>query len=238
MTTLAVIESNRTKAELLCHYLATRRGLEVVAMECSAASALRALERVKPDVILASLTMPDCSAADIITQLRTVAPVAKFVGLVSQCTEYLVHSVTKPGCHGLFFDAGEGLAGLADAMEHVLHGRRFISAAIMGYQLGLRTIPDAFPKILSKREMETLICIAHTMTDEEIGLRLGISAGTAQSHRKRIMGKLGIHSTPKLIGYCLAKGFQTAALPSPTVRNERNDDACPRLKGRQLQPAS
>ena len=237
MTTLAIVESNRTKAELLCHYLTTRCGYEVVAMEYCAASAFRAVERCKPEVILASLTMPDLSATEMIAQLRSAASAARIIGLVSRCSEYLVHSLTRTGYQALFCDTDEGLAGLLQTIDHVLRGRRVVSASIVNCQLGLRSAPAAFPKLLSNRELEALICIAHSMTDEEIGRQMAISAGTAQSHRKRIMGKLGIHSTPKLISYCAEKGFQSAALPLQTLRNEKKPKADAVWLGRQMQTA-
>ena len=173
MTTLAIVESNRTKAELLCHYLTTRCGYEVVAMEYCAASAFRAVERCKPEVILASLTMPDLSATEMIAQLRSAASAARIIGLVSRCSEYLVHSLTRTGYQALFCDTDEGLAGLLQTIDHVLRGRRVVSASIVNCQLGLRSAPAAFPKLLSNRELEALICIAHSMTDEEHGRSRG-----------------------------------------------------------------
>jgi two-component system response regulator NreC len=237
MPRIAIIESNRTKAELFCHFLANHRGFEVVALECTAVAAVRAVERCKPDVILASLAMPDLFATDMIASLRVVASTAKIIGLVSQCSEYLVHSLRNSGCQGLFCDANEGLAGLVETIERVLQGRRVVSLAIVECQVVLRMAPAAFPKLLSKRELETLICIAHTMTDEEIGRQMEISAGTAQSHRKRIMGKLGIHSTPKLIGYCVAKGFQAAPPPCPVLRNDAKVESPPTSMERKVQTA-
>jgi DNA-binding NarL/FixJ family response regulator len=215
MPKVVIIESHRTKAELLGHYLANRRGFEVVALECTAAPGVQAVERCKPDVVLASLAMPDLYATEIIARLRFAAATAKIIGLVSRCSEYLVHSLTNSGYHGLFCDADEGLAGLIQTIEQVRQGKRVVSVPITEYQIALRTAPASFPKLLSKREQEALVCIAHAMTDEEIGLQMAVSSGTAQSHRKSIMGKLGIHSTPKLIGYCVQKGFRIAPPPSP-----------------------
>jgi two-component system, NarL family, response regulator NreC len=220
MPKVAIIESHRTKAELLCHYLADRRGFEVVVLECTAASGVQAVERCQPDVVLASLAMPDLYATEIIARLRFAATATKIIGLVSRCSEYLVHSLANTGYHGLYCDADEGLAGLIRTIEQVLQGKRAVSAPIVKYQIALATATASFPKLLSKREQETLVCIAHAMTDEEIGRHMAVSSWTAQSHRKRIMGKLGIHSTPKLIGYCVQKGFQIAPPPATGSRND------------------
>lgn len=89
-------------------------------------------------------------------------------------------------------------------------GVRAVSPRIVQSQTALRNAPASFPKLLSRREEQVLVCIAHALTDDEIGLQLGFSATTALSHRKKIMGKLGIHSTPKLIRFCADKGFNSA----------------------------
>jgi two-component system response regulator NreC len=85
----------------------------------------------------------------------------------------------------------------------------------------MRTAPDAFTKLLSNREQEVLVCIAHSYSDQEIAQQLGLSRATVLTHRKNIMNKLGISRTPKLIHYCLQKGFNSA-LPPPPQPPHRN----------------
>ena len=101
---------------------------------------------------------------------------------------------------------------IGHAIEHVRQGYRFTSMRILQGQKALLAEPTAFPKLLSKREQEVLACIAHSLSDDEVAVRLGLSRGTALAHRRKLMLKLGIHSTPKLIRYCAEKGFNLAPL--------------------------
>ena len=52
-----------------------------------------------------------------------------------------------------------------------------------------------------------LALIGAALTDEEIAQRLGISHTTAQTHRSRIMRKLGISGSGKLARFALEHGF-------------------------------
>ena len=73
---------------------------------------------------------------------------------------------------------------------------------------------ERYHNVLSKRQVEILLCIVHAMSDDEIATQLDISVRTALSHRQRIMRKLDIHNTPKLIRYCIERGFDSAPVPA------------------------
>lgn len=213
---MAIIESNSTKAELLNYYCANCWGFEVVALEKTGSGGVAAVARTKPELVLAALTPPDLGGpVDYINQLRRAAPSAKLILLTAQCFEYLIHLVSTTEYHGLILEADESLSSFGLAIECVRQGIRFVSTRIVQCQTAMRTAPASFPKVLSKREQEVLVCIAHSFSDEEIGRQLGFSNGTALSHRRKLMSKLCIHSTPKLIRYCADKGFNVVPPPDP-----------------------
>lgn len=215
---MAIINHDRIKAELLHFYCTAHWGFDVVAVECNGTDGLAAVVRTKPEFVLVSLVLPDLSAPEIIRQIIALSPASRIIGQATRCTEYLLHQLGGAGYHGLFLDVEEGLVPLGRTIERVRLGIRAVSPGIEQRQTALRVNPAAFPKLLSKREQEVLVCIAHCMSDQEIARSLGISKGTALSHRRRLMDKLDINSTPKLIHYCMEKGFNTATppgLPSP-----------------------
>lgn len=212
--TMAIVERSKTKAELLQFFCAMKWGFEVVAVEHTALDAIAAVRQTEPNVILAGLENLETNAVDLVSELRLTAPSAKIIGIISHCSEYLIHAIATSDCHGLICDTDESLLELGQAIERVRSGLRSVSARIVQCQTALRTNPDGFPKLLSDREQQVLICIAHSLSDDEIASQLKISTDTALSHRKKIMRKLNIHSTPKLIAYCLDKGFSAAGLPA------------------------
>jgi DNA-binding NarL/FixJ family response regulator len=218
---LVIIESNLLQAELL-HYFCTRCwGLEVAAVVKTGGDGIAAVARIKPDLVLVTLTPPDLGLADFIGQLQSAAPAARLILLTAECNEYLVHIIGTTDYHALVFSADESLYSLGQVIERVRQGARFVSARIARCQAALWAAPASFPKLLSKREQEVLVCIAHALSDEEIARQLGFATGTALAHRRRLMGKLGIHSTPKLIRYCADKGFNSGPLPRPPQPDRR-----------------
>ncbi|HVZ64347.1 MAG TPA: response regulator transcription factor [Lacunisphaera sp.] len=226
---LAIIEHSRVKAELLGSFLASRRGFEVVGVERDAVAGQEMVGRVNPDLVFASLVMPDFYATGMIAGLREVTA-APIIGTITHCNEYLAYALTQVRCHGVYWDAVDGLDELLRLVDRVRQGQTVISASVLREQATWRRNPNYFPKMLSRREQDVLICISRALTNEEIGRQLSISPGTVQSHRKMIMEKMGFHGTPKLIDYAMRAGFRHAPLPCPALPEAESD-------GSRLEPA-
>jgi DNA-binding NarL/FixJ family response regulator len=215
---MAIINHDRMKAELLHFYCTTHWGFEVVALEFTGTEGIAAVARTKPDFVLVSLMMMDVQAPELIRRITEVSSASKVIGQAGDCRDYPLHLLAGATYHGLVHGTEESLEALGWTIERVRQGLRSVSPRIAHGQAALRSSPDAFPKLLSKREQEVMVCVAHAMTDEEIGASFQVSASTALSHRKKIMHKLGIHSTPKLMRYCAEKGFNSAPpLASPRI---------------------
>lgn len=210
---MAIINGDRLKAESLHFYCANRWGFDVVAVEFTGATGVAAVRATLPDVVLVSLALPDADGPEVLRELQAASPASRVIGQFVSFNEFQLHRLGASSYHGLFLDSDTSMATLGETIERVRHGLRVIAPRIAQWQAALRANPDAFPKLLSARELETLVCIAHSFSDPEIGAAFGISAGTALSHRRKIMRKLGIHSTPKLIRYCAEKGFDSAPPP-------------------------
>lgn len=217
---MVIINHDRMKAELLHYFCSAHWGFQVVAFECTAIEGIAAITRTRPDLVLLSLPLRGLSSPEIIREIGRTSPGSKLIIQINQSDECLLHSIRSAAYHGLLFDPEESPTSLGQAIERARLGLRTISPRIAQGQLSLRTDPVAFPKLLSPREQQVLGCIACSMSDGEIGRYLKLSADTAHSHRKKIMKKLGINSTPKLIRYCIDKGFDSTtpprAGPSPT----------------------
>ena len=211
---MMVIEENRTKADLWHYCCAAKWGFNVVATCHSGTDGITTARRETPDIILAGLRPSDLALTEYVNGLRKAAPSAKLILVTQQCSEYLVHLLHHLDFHGLVYEPDETLESLALLIEKVRQGHQVLSPAVVRCQTQLRMVPTAFPKLLTKRHEEVLVCIAHSMTDEEIALSLGVSPATALSHRQKIMQKLNVRSTPKLIRYCIEKGFNM--VPPPT----------------------
>jgi RNA polymerase sigma factor (sigma-70 family) len=92
-----------------------------------------------------------------------------------------------------------------EAVRHVLAHRPYISATLSfewrKTNRGMRAVAPL--QRLTPREREVLQLLSDGCSNKEIGAQLGISEKTAETHRARLMTKLGIHSVAKLVRYAI-----------------------------------
>jgi DNA-binding CsgD family transcriptional regulator len=60
---------------------------------------------------------------------------------------------------------------------------------------------------LTERERQVLVLIAEGKSTKQAAARLGISYKTADSHRSRILEKLGVHETASMVRYAIRAGL-------------------------------
>ena len=72
---------------------------------------------------------------------------------------------------------------------------------------GVRDSDSSVYALLAPREREVLQLLAEGLTSPQIAERLHISTATVESHRRNLMGKLGIHSVAELTKYAIREGL-------------------------------
>jgi DNA-binding NarL/FixJ family response regulator len=102
----------------------------------------------------------------------------------------------------------QAAADLVQAIRDVSQGRLYLSPQVSGaLAAALVNKSDSQEDPLSPRERQVLQLIAEGQTTKEIASLLGISVKTAESHRSRIMDKLGIHEIAGLVRYAIRRGL-------------------------------
>jgi len=168
---------------------------------------LQVAHQAKPDLIILDLDLPDKDGLDLVADLRSAARAARILILSSHVDAYAVHRFQNSGADG-FADKNEQSAeALCDAMRQIVAGNRFFSTQVKRAQAALRADPKGFTKLLTDREIEVLRYFGEGLSDDQAGERVGIHGLTVRNHRRNLMMKLGIHSSPELLRYALDKGF-------------------------------
>ena len=143
-------------------------------------------------------------------------PALRIIGISSHCDPWTMIQVQRLGLHGFVDKQDPKPEELTKAIRTVLSGETYYTQALRRATSTLRNDPNAFIRVLSDYEIQILSLIGLALTDEEIGVRLGISPGTTQSRRRDIMRKLSIHTTPKLIHFAIVNGLtRTEPLRKP-----------------------
>jgi two-component system, NarL family, response regulator NreC len=195
--------------------------LEVVGEAGDGQSGLAKVEELKPDVVVMDIGLPDMSGVDAIRRIRAGGSEAALVALTMHDDPALVRAVLAAGGSGYVVKTALG-DELVSAILAANGGSCHITASLSGAALDetLRRAPvtavDAPTDRLTPREHEVLELLAQGYTNQEIGGRLGLSAGTVGTHRFHIGEKLGLRNRADIIRYALETGMLGRAAKTTT----------------------
>lgn len=210
---LVIIEDFRSMAEMLRLLCTERWGLDVAATADCGEAGLVAVTQSKPDLILLDIGLPDVDGLTLLPRLRRASPASKIILISSLFNACVLGRLEGLKWDGLLDKIADGIELLREAIQAVRKGERYVSPTARRLIALYQQSDNPFSRMLSDREIEVLVCIAHAQSNEEIAVRLSIDATTVQSHRESLFRKLGQHSTPKLMHYAIRHGYGTLPLP-------------------------
>jgi DNA-binding NarL/FixJ family response regulator len=192
--------------------LEAQSDIEIVGEAESGIVVERLCQQLAPDVVLMDLAMPGRGGVAATGDVRLVCPSTKVLVLTMHEDESYVRAAAMAGAAGYVLKKAVATE-LVDAIHVVHRGGRYAppelldsfeaSGAESERQGGVRPGLD----LLSAREREVVSLIALGHTNAEIGLRLHISEKTVESHRGRILSKLGLRTRADLVRFALEHGL-------------------------------
>ncbi len=182
---------------------------EMVDVCCEAGDAEEAIEQVRarrPDVLLLDVVMPGRSGIEALPDLLAAAPDTRVLVLSMQDDPSYVRQAFAAGASGyLVKEAAD--AELMQAVRDVAEGRRYVHPLLGARLAAADAVTEPKPTDrLSGREREVLRLLALGHTNQEIAKILFISIRTAETHRARIMQKLGLSTRAEIVRFALAAG--------------------------------
>ena len=178
---------------------------------------IAATRELRPDVIVADVTMPHLNGLDAVRQIKATDPHIRVVILtMHRDTQYAARAF-EAGASGFVLKVSAS-AELLTAIGAALKGHTYVTPLIAGdllhaYREGNRTEdpetegPENGFKRLSPRHREVLQLVAEGHSAKEIGTILHISARTVESHKYQIMEALNVKTTAELIQWAMKLGI-------------------------------
>lgn len=188
-------------------------GHQVVGQAGDGVTALQVILREQPDLLLLDLQLPDLDGFTIIETVRKVIPALRIIAITSARGEYTLYRVERAGIQGFVDKNVNSIDSLREAIETVAEGRKYMAPSFLKARAQRVADPASFDKVLTEREVTVLAMIGRSYSDAEIAERLHISVHTAATFRQRIMKKLNISGTPKLIRFAIERGFTQVSAP-------------------------
>ena len=192
--------------------LEKQEDFEVVA---EASSGLEAIEMAKlhqPDVAVVDIAMKELNGIEATSQLLKQSPRTAVLILSMYSDERYVMRAVKAGARGyLLKDTVE--EGLIEAIHSVYNGQPFFSPSVaeLFHQAGIRDVQDRKGDdrydLLTERERQLYHLLAEGQSNKDIASRLNLSLHTVETHRTRIMEKLGVHSIAELVLSAVRRGL-------------------------------
>ena len=182
MIRLLLAEDQGMMRGALALLLGMEPDIDVVAQAGTTAEALDAARRVRPDVALLDIEMPDGSGLDTAATLRDELP---------DCRVLILTTFGRPGYLRRAMEAGAGgflvkdgpVEQLAAAVRRVLAGERVVDPALAAAAL------SAGPNPLSDRERDVLHAAVDGVTVADIAARLHLSESTVRNYLSAAIGK-------------------------------------------------
>ncbi len=205
---LLVVDDHPLVRRGISSCLDRRPEFEVVAEAGDGKAAVDLAQTLTPDIVLMDLELPEMDGLAVTEVLRRENPEIKVVILSMHSSPEQVLRILKAGARGYVLK-GASPEVLVEAIETVEAGHTFFSpevaqVAMDGFADGGADKPASQ---VTAREREVLIQIADGLSNKEIATRLNLGVRTVESHRERIMRKLGIHSVAGLTKYAIGRGW-------------------------------
>ncbi|MDD3178736.1 MAG: response regulator transcription factor [Opitutaceae bacterium] len=170
--------------------------LQVVGEADSVASTIARAERLRPDVVVLDLRLPDGSGVEAGRQILARRPETRLLGLTEVSDERLIHAAMSSGFHGYLLKEID-VPSLYRAIIDVAAGRFFLDPAVTSSVLNLirHGLPGSEPGIfseLSPQERRVLALVAEGKTNKQIGGQMRLSDKTIKNYLSTVFEKLQI----------------------------------------------
>src|SRR5207302_9433621 len=166
--------------------------LEVVGEAADGHQAVRLAHRLRPDVVLMDLLMPEMDGIAATQVIRRELPDTEVVALTSVLEDASVVAAVRAGAIGYVLkdtDAQE----MVRVIRAAAAGEVQLSPKVAARLLREMRVPDP-PEALTQREGEVLQLLARGRANKEIARDLAISEKTVKTHVHSILAKLGVQS--------------------------------------------
>jgi len=171
---------------------------EIVGSAASGEETLGALDRVKPDILLLDLQMPDGTGMDVLRQLHPKANAPRIVILTAAIDDASLLEAKSLGVSGMVLKSSDP-AYILECLDRVSRGGQWIDPELAER---VQELAEAFGSsgrpTLAPRERQLVRFVRQGLRNREISQRLGVTEGTVKVYLHAVFDKLGVSNRTEL----------------------------------------
>ena len=197
-------------------YLLETHGINVAGTACNGKDALSKARKLRPDIILMDIRMPECSGIDALKLIKAEMPEIKIVMLTTSDEDDDLFEAIKCGASGYLLkniNAEKLIDMLSDLENDGVPLSPGLAARLLKEfgQIGKTDEADGQKTLdrqaLTERQMEILEMVAKGKTYKEVGEKLALTERTVKYHMGRIIELLHLKNRAQVIDYASQIGL-------------------------------
>jgi len=204
-TRLLICDDHPLVREGIKAILSQQPSIEIVAEACNGRDAVAETKRVRPDLVLMDMSMPELNGLEATIQIKEFDKDIKVLIMTMYDDEEVVMRCLAAGASGYILKDAP-LPQMFYAIGVVRKGHEYLDPGVTRnfneYLQRARPHESSYDR-LSVREREVLKLVAEGLSVKEIAVRLNVGTKTVDTHKYNLMTKLDIHNAAGLIRYAI-----------------------------------
>ena len=207
--TVLIADDHAVMRDGLRAILEREGGIEVVATASNGRETVLEARRLNPDIVLMDIVMPEPSGIEAAAQIRDHCESTRVIILSMHSTVEHIFRALQAGAMGYLLKGSAG-SEVVEAVRAVRAGRRYLTRKVSdvvvdGYVREHRASSPL--ESLSPREREVMLLVVEGRSSSEIADALHLSPKTVETHRSRLMEKLGVENVIGLVKFAVQHGL-------------------------------
>jgi DNA-binding NarL/FixJ family response regulator len=213
--TILLAEDHVVVRESIRQALEKNRGFKVIGEASNGAEAVEMARRLKPDVIIMDISMPELNGIEATKQIKAFQPSTAILILTAYDYEQYIFPLLSAGAAGYLLKDVTSRE-LIEAIQTVHSGESVLHPAVARKVLQRFRQEDTEQKkeeqakdLLTDREVDILKMAANGLNNKDIAKELSVSVRTVESHLGTIFNKMGVGSRTEAVIRGMKKGWFT-----------------------------
>lgn len=209
-----IVDDHKIVGDSIGYTLEANAHFHVIGSASNGRDAIKMAEKLRPDLVLMDVSMPDMNGIEVTRQMVNANPKLKVVALSMHSAKLYVMGMLNAGASGYLLKTSpleEVIYGLKVVLGGTVCLSPEISHLVVEYADNQEWKTADRLSLLSERERQVLQMISEGQTSKRIAVDMKISPKTVDVHRNNIKKKLDIHTIAGLTKFAIKKGVTDLA---------------------------